>query len=195
MSREWEGETARGPEWYAVHTRARHEKRVQQELTSLSNVTSFLPVLKETHQWSDRKKQVEVPLFSCYLFIRAVYSPELRQAVLRNRGVVDLLGSSRRGLSIPEVEIESIKQLVASGMPLMPHPYLGEGQRVRIRGGALDNVEGIVVANEGRKLIVSIDMISRSVAVRLEGCAYELEPVRQAAFCRPNAAVVYGSWR
>jgi transcription antitermination factor NusG len=164
-------------------------------LDSLSNVTTFLPLLKETHQWSDRKKQVEVPLFSCYLFIRIAYSAEIRQAVLSNQGVVDFVGTGGRPLPIPESEIESVRQLVASGMPLTHHPYFAEGQRVRIRGGALDNVEGVVITNEGRKLIVSVDMISRSVSVRLEGCVYELEAV-SSAFCVPReAAYMQRAWR
>jgi hypothetical protein len=98
-------------------------------------------------------------------------------------------------LPIPDAEIDSIRQLLASGMPLMPHPYLGEGQRVRIRGGALNNIEGVVVTNENRKLIVSVDMISRSVAVRLEGCAYELEPVRRSVCIPRDTAYMQRAWR
>jgi transcription antitermination factor NusG len=164
-------------------------------LDSLANVTTFLPLLKETHQWSDRKKQVEVPLFSCYVFVRSVYSPEIRHAVLRYRGVVDFVGTGGQALPIPDSEIDSIRRLLASGMPLMPHPYLGEGQRVRIRGGALNNIEGVVITNESRKLIVSVDMISRSVAVRLEGCAYELEPVRRGACGARDTAYMERAWR
>ena len=195
MFGQWEGDTVTGAEWYAVHTRARHEKRVQQELDSLADVTTFLPLLKETHQWSDRKKQVDIPLFSCYVFIRVVYSPEVRHAVLRHRGVVDFVGTGGHALPIPDTEIDSIRQLLASGMPLAPHPYLGEGQRVRIRGGALNNIEGVVITNESRKLIVSVDMISRSVAVRLEGCAYELEPVRLGFSIPRDVANMQRTWR
>jgi len=192
---QWEGDTVTEANWYAVHTRARHEKRVQHELDSLTDVTTFLPLLKETHQWSDRKKQVDVPLFSCYVFIRAAYSPEIRQAVLRYRGVVDFVGTGGHALPIADTEIESIRQLLASGMPLMPHPYLGQGERVRIRGGALNNIEGVVITNETRKLVVSVDMISRSVAVRLEGRAYELEPVRRGVCIPRDTANMQRAWR
>lgn len=177
MLRDWECDTVREPQWFAVHTRAKHEKRVQRELESRIQLTTFLPLLTETHQWSDRKKRIEVPLFSSYLFIHAVYSPELRQSVLRSQGILRFVGIGGQGLPIPNVEVESVRQLISARMPICHYPFVKQGQRVRIRGGALDNVEGIVVMNEGRKLIVSVDMISRSVAIQLEGCAYELEPV------------------
>jgi transcription antitermination factor NusG len=164
-------------------------------LDRLAEVTTFLPLLKETHQWSDRKKQIDVPLFSCYIFIRAAYSPEIRQAVLRYRGVVDFVGTGGHALPIPDTEIDSIRQLLASGMPLMPHPYLAQGQRVRIRGGALNDIEGVVITNESRKLIVSVDMISRSVAVRLEGYTYELEPIRWGVCIPRDAANMQRAWR
>jgi transcription antitermination factor NusG len=114
---------------------------------------------------------------------------------LRYRGVVDFVGTGGHALPIPDNEIDSIRQLVASGVPLAPHPYLGEGERVRIRGGALNNVEGIVIANESRKLIVSVDMISRSVAVRLEGCAYDLEPVSRGFSIPGHKANMQRAWR
>ena len=179
MLRDWECDTVREPQWFAVHTRAKHERRVQRELESRIQLTTFLPLLTETHQWSDRRKLIEVPLFSSYLFIRAIYSPELRQSVLRSQSILGFVGIGGQGLPIPSVEIESVRQLISAMTPLCHYPFVKQGQRVRIRGGALDNVEGIVVMNEGRKLIVSVDMISRSVAIQLEGCAYELEPVEE----------------
>jgi transcription antitermination factor NusG len=164
-------------------------------LDFLPEVISFLPLLRETHQWSDRKKQVEVPLFSCYVFIRAIYSAEVRQAVLRSRSVVDFVGAAGQASPIPESEIESIRRLVASGMPFTRHPYLAQGQRVRIRGGALNNIEGIIVTNEMRRLVLSVEMISRSVAVRLEGCAYELEPVRPDSYVSRDTTYAERAWR
>jgi transcription antitermination factor NusG len=191
----WECDTVREPQWFAVHTRAKHERRVQRELESRIQLTTFLPVLAETHQWSDRKKRIEVPLFSSYLFIHAIYSPEFRQSVLRSQGILGFVGIGGQGLPIPSVEIESVRQLISAMLPVCPYPFVNQGQRVRIRGGALDNVEGIVVTNEGRKLVVSVDMISRSVAIQLEGCAYELEPVGERHFLPRPAALAEAAWR
>src|SRR5438876_9530362 len=55
--------------WYAVQTRARHEKVVSERLQE-QGLTTFLPMISEVHRWSDRRKTVELPLFSCYVFAR-----------------------------------------------------------------------------------------------------------------------------
>ncbi len=195
MFRNWDCDTGREPQWFAVHTRARHERRVQREIESRLGLTTFLPFLTETHQWSDRKKRVDVPVFSSYVFLRAVYSPELRNSLLRSQGILRFVGNGSQALPIPNIEIESIRKAISARMPVFHHPFVTHGQRVRIRGGALDSVEGIVVLNEGRKLIVSVDMISQSVAIQLEGCAYELESVGENQPPALLPAFAEAAWR
>src|ERR1700685_2329281 len=73
--------------WYAVRTRSRHEKLVARQLET-QGIESFLPLLTQTHKWSDRTKQVETPLFSGYAFLRMVHSTDDRVRVLRTQGVV-----------------------------------------------------------------------------------------------------------
>lgn len=161
--------------WYAVHTHARHEKVVAQRLQE-QGIHAFLPTVSEVRRWSDRKKLVEFPLFSCYVFAR--FSPDNRQRALvtRTDGVFQILGVRGEGTPIPEEQIESIRTLVAQGMPWSAHPFLKIGQRVRIKSGALDGVEGILVARNGENtLVVSVDVIQRSVAVKIAG--YEVEAV------------------
>src|SRR5580692_6988046 len=75
------------PEWYAVHTVARHEKRVAANFLE-KGIFTFLPLLHQIHRWSDRQSKVEVPLFSCYAFVRIVPTAENRVRVLRTPGVV-----------------------------------------------------------------------------------------------------------
>lgn len=167
------------PCWYAIHTRYQHEVAVQRQLEQ-DRIHCYLPTLDEVRQWSDRKKRVKVPLFSCFLFVRGIYSPHMHHAVIRKPGVLGFVGIGRQGTPIPDSEIESIRQLLASRIPFSPYPFVNTGQRVRIRGGALDNVEGIVVSNNGRKLIVSVETIHRSIAVQLEDGGYGVDviPVR-----------------
>jgi len=160
-------------QWYAVQTRARHEKLVGYRFQE-RGITSFLPVVTEVHRWSDRKKIVELPLFSCYIFARIVPTNVDRLRVLKVDGVLSLVGTRGEGTPIPEEQIQSVRILVEQKMQYSSHPFLKIGQRVRVRSGALDGMEGILVSRNGdRSLVVSIDAIQRSLSVRLEG--YELE--------------------
>jgi transcription antitermination factor NusG len=162
--------------WYAVRTRSRHEKIASQQLQT-RGIETFLPVITQTHKWSDRKKQVEVPLFSGYTFVRVAYtSNEQRIQVLQTHGVAGFVGTQRSGDPIPDSQIEDIRTLLSNKVALQTHSYLKIGQRVRVRGGALDGVEGILVAHSGdRSLVISLDSIQRSLSIRVEG--YDVEPV------------------
>jgi transcription termination/antitermination protein NusG len=161
-------------EWFAVQTRARHEKVIAQRLRD-KGVTSFLPLVREVHGWSDRRKTVELPLFSCYVFAKLVPVSADRLRVLQVDGVLSFVGPGL-GTPISETQIDAVRKLVEEELPFCSHPFLKIGQRVRIRSGALDGVEGILVARSGeRTLVMSIDAIQRSLAVRIEG--YDVEPV------------------
>jgi transcriptional antiterminator NusG len=161
--------------WFALHTRARHEKVVVQRLADWG-VTTFLPMVTEVRRWSDRKKTVQLPLFGCYMFARFNPTRSDRLRVLQIDGVLRLVGGRGEGAPIPDEQVEAIRTLVESELPLSSHPFLKIGQRVRIRSGALDGLEGILVSRNGdNTLIISIDAIQRSLAVRVEG--YEVEAV------------------
>jgi transcription antitermination factor NusG len=160
--------------WYGLQTRPRHEKIVAHRLAE-RGVTTFLPLVTEVHRWSDRKKSVELPLFSCYVFAKFVPNRVERLRVLRVEGVFGLVGAQGEGTPIPHSEIDAVRSLVETEIPWSSHPFLKIGQRVRIRSGALDGMEGILVSRNGdRSLIISVEAIQRSLAVRVEG--YEVEP-------------------
>lgn len=168
-------ETVATENWYGLHTHPRHEKVVAQRLEE-RGVTTFLPLVTEVHRWSDRKKFVQMPLFSCYVFAKFAPNRSERLRVLRVEGVFGLVGARGEGAEIPEEQIVAVRNVVQSQLPLSSHPFLKIGQRVRIRSGALDGMEGILVSRNGdRTLVISVDAIQRSLAVRVEG--YEVEPV------------------
>src|ERR1700690_3142756 len=148
--------------WYAVRTRSRHEKIATQQLQT-RGIETFLPVVTQTHRWSDRKKQVEVPLFSGYTFVRVAYtSNEQRIQVLQTHGVAGFVGTQRMGDPIPDSQIEDIRTLLTNKVSMKAHSFLKIGQRVRVRGGALDGVEGILVSHSGdRSLVISLASIER----------------------------------
>ncbi len=162
--------------WYALQTRARHEKSVAERLLQEQNLITFLPLVREVHRWSDRRKVVELPLFSCYVFVRLVPGSAESLRVCRTDGVFRIVGVRGQGLPIPDEQIEAVRTLVGQQLPWSVHPFLKIGQRVRIRGGSLDGVEGILLSRDGdRTLVVSVDAIQRSLAVHIEG--YDVEPI------------------
>jgi transcription antitermination factor NusG len=131
-------------------------------------------MITEVHKWSDRKKKVELPLFSCYVFARFTPNRAERLRVLRVDGVFGLVGSRGEGTPIPDAQIDAVRSLVETELPWSAHPFLKIGQRVRIRSGALDGMEGILLSRNGdQTLVISVEAIQRSLAVRVEG--YQIE--------------------
>lgn len=161
--------------WYAVQTRSRHEKVVACRLEE-QGISTFLPTVCEEHRWSDRKKIVELPLFSCYVFVKVSPTNEQRLRVCRTDGVFQIIGTRGEGTPIPPEQIEAVQALLANKLPFKAYPFLKIGQRVRIKSGALAGVEGVLVARSGeRMLVISVDVIQRSMAVRIEG--YDVEAI------------------
>ena len=159
--------------WYAVHTKPRHEKRVAAQFEE-KRVCTFLPLLRRIHRWSDRRVKVEVPMFSCYAFVRIVHTVEERLKVLRTPGVLGFVGCERQGTPIPDEQIESLRTAINQNIPCFPHPFISSGSRVRIRGGSLDGMEGILVSQAGEmSLVVSVELLRRSISIRVEG--YDIE--------------------
>jgi transcription antitermination factor NusG len=161
--------------WFAVQTRPRYEKKVGCEFESKA-IETFLPLLSAKHQWSDRKQTVSSPLFPGYTFVRIPPTPEARISVLRTLGVINFVGARGIGTPIPDHEIEAIQTVLTQKIPFSLHPYMRVGQVVRIRGGgALDGICGVLTKINGdQSLVISVDLIQRSIAMRVTG--YDIEP-------------------
>lgn len=160
--------------WYAVQTRARHEKVVAERLEQ-QGISTFLPLVSEVRRWSDRRKRVQLPLFNCYVFAKVASINEHRHQVCRTHGVFGIVGP-HGGVPVPEEQIESVRTLLTQQVPWSMHPFLKIGQRIRVRGGSMNGVEGVLLSRNGdRTLIISVDAIQRSLAVRIEG--YDVEPL------------------
>lgn len=159
--------------WYAVSTRSRHEKAAAAMLKGFG-IQHYLPLMKEVRRWSDRKHTVESPLFSGYLFVHISNSPESRLRVLKVPGIAGLVGNKNGPVPIPEREIENVRAVLSQGIEFFPYPYLTMGDRVRIVHGALAGVEGAFVrCGADAKLVISIEMIQRSVAITIDSCDVE----------------------
>ncbi len=161
--------------WYAVQTRPRHEKAVSSRLNAaLGNC--YLPLLDEVHYWSDRRKVVQVPLFPCYVFVHMEFSSQTYRSVQQTPNVLRLLGTKPDECGISEDEIANIRTVLTERISFSPYPFIRIGQRVRIRGGCLDGVTGILVANQSdQSLVISVELIQRSVAIKVQG--FDIEPV------------------
>ena len=160
--------------WYVVQTRYRFESKVASQLQG-KGVETFLPLLTETHRWSDRQKIISLPLFSGYVFVRLQPSAPWRTRVLRTEGVMGFVQVHGDASPIPARQIDDLRRLLTQRLPCALHAFLRVGQRVRIRGGCLDGLEGILAQSTRKTLVISMECIQRSVAVTIEG--YELEPV------------------
>jgi transcription antitermination factor NusG len=162
--------------WFAVYTRSNFEKKVAFQLQE-KYIQVFLPLLSRKHKWSDRQRLIDEPLFRGYVFVRIPMTQEVRVAVLSTMGVIRFVGAGSLGTPIPSSEIHALRTMLAERIPLQLRSYLEIGQRVRIRGGCLDGIEGILTAVNGdESLVVSVQSIQKSVAMRISGFA--IEPVR-----------------
>ena len=170
--------------WFALQVRTRHEAGVADYLQG-KGYEYFLPMYKARRRWSDRTKQVNVPLFPGYLFCR--FDPQNRLPILKTPGVTQIVGYNRVPVAVDENEINAIRTLVDSGLPNQPCAFLELGNRVRIEAGALRGLEGILLEVKGkRKLVLSITLLQRSVAVEIDSESVSVVPTpRQSASHNP----------
>ncbi len=152
-------------QWFAVWTRSRQEKVAAAMIESLG-VANYLPFKTESRQWSDRTQKVTLPLFSGYLFVRMNLLDGSKLRILKVPGVAGLVGNSSGPLPVPDHQIEAVRAVVAQGMECTVHSLLEEGDLVRVVRGPLVGVEGRLVRfNSESRLVISIEMIHRSLAV------------------------------
>ena len=154
------------PRWYALYTRHQHEKAVANTL-SAKGFQTFLPLYTVRHQWKDRRKQLTLPLFPCYVFVHTSLSN--RVEISRTPGVYQLVGFSGMPAPIAVEEIAAVQRAIDGSLEVEPHPFLQCGERVRVKSGALAGYEGILVRQKNLcQLVLSIQILSRSVAVEME---------------------------
>jgi transcription antitermination factor NusG len=166
-------ETIFHPHWYAAYTRANHERRVAQELAE-RGVEHFLPQYQSRRKWKDREVELVLPLFPGYVFVRMALERKLR--VLQVPGVACLVSFAGKPAVVPAEEFARIQELLNRKVLATPHPYLNVGRRARVLDGPFAGLEGIVVRrNKRNRLVISLDLIARSIAVELGEA--NLEPV------------------
>jgi transcription antitermination factor NusG len=127
----------------------------------------FLPLIARRSRWKDRTVQVQWPLFPGYCFARFSWLDRLR--VLTAHGVVEVLGANGRAIPVPDVEIEAVRRLVTSILPVDPHPALEPGMAVEIRRGPLRGIRGTLIRKAGKaRLVVSVNLIRQGASVQID---------------------------
>lgn len=162
----------RAEHWYAAYTSANHEKKSAVEI-SRRGVESFLPVYRAVRRWSDRRVELDMPLFPGYVFVRLALQDRL--CVLQVPGVAKLVGFGSQPTAIPDDQINILRSGLSQRLHAQPHPYLTAGRRVRVSSGPFQGLEGIIVRRNNRnRLVISLELIQRSVAVEVNGSELEL---------------------
>jgi transcription antitermination factor NusG len=152
--------------WFAILVRTGREKTANLLLEN-AGYECFLPISKDMRRWSDRMKEVEVPLFPGYFFCRM--NPHNRLPVLMTPGVIQIVGAGKTPIPVREEEIAAIQCVEKSGLSTMPWPYLQVGHVARIEDGPLRGMSGIVIKiKSGLKLVLSVNLLQRSVAVEID---------------------------
>ena len=152
--------------WHALYTRHQHEGSVAQALSS-KGFEIFLPRYRTVRRWKDRQKELMLPLFPNYVFIRGGLDRML--SIMVTPGVHSLVSWSARPAEIPSQDIEAVRRLLESHLPVEPHPYLKCGDHVRIKSGPLEGIEGILLRKtRGFRLVLSVEMLSQSAAVEVD---------------------------
>jgi transcription antitermination factor NusG len=159
-------------DWYAVYTRSRHEKRIQEQCEQRS-IEAFLPLYETIHRWKDRRMKVHLPLFPGYIFVRILLQQRL--SVLQIPGAVSLVGFGGSPTALPKEEIEALQKGLSSKVRAAPHPYLTIGRRVSIAGGPLAGLRGVLLRRKGKcRMVLSIDLLRRSIVVDVDRDDLEL---------------------
>jgi len=174
----------RRDEWHAIYTRHQHEKPVAQSLAG-NGIEVFLPTYTTIRQWSDRKKQVSLPLFPCYVFVRGAV--ERRFRIITTPGVHSIVMFAGRPAVISDLEVDAIRRAVESKLGIEPHPFLQCGDWVRVTSGPLTDVEGLLVRKKSSyRLVLSAQLLGKSMAVEID--AFSVKPLPRRSTALPSSA-------
>lgn len=154
------------PRWFAVYTAPRHERRVNELITS-RNIESFLPLYRTTRHWKKRAPiTLDLPLFPSYLFVRVAH--DFRGRVLSTPGVLAFVGNGHQSVPVPDHEIDALRRGIEE-YRAEPHPYLAIGEKVQVKAGPLGGFTGTLVRYKtGARVVITIEAIMQGIAVEID---------------------------
>lgn len=161
-------------EWYAVRTKSRHEKKVDERLKE-KLFTVFWPKIEVWSRRKDRKKKILASLFPGYLFVKCDLTSEIWLDIIKTHGVAGMVSLVNEPTPIPESQIESVKKILDSKVAVKLHPFINVGDRVIVVEGPLEGAVGFYIQPnyDKGKLVVSLELLNRSIEVEVEGSAVE----------------------
>ncbi len=163
--------------WYVIYVKARHEKRAYASLTE-RGIEAYLPMREEVHQWSDRKKRVTVPLFSCYVFVRTV--PREFQKVYLTEGFVRFVSANGMPSVVRDDELEKVRRLTEeypADIEVLEGDYAG--REAEIASGPLAGLRGkIVELVDGKRFVVMIEGLNKLLRVKVPAGAVKIREIR-----------------
>ncbi|MCU1335363.1 MAG: transcriptional activator RfaH [Bryobacterales bacterium] len=158
--------TSEQARWYALTVQYQHERQTEKALQS-KGLETLVPLYRSRRQWSDRVKDVDLPLFAGYVLCHFDLSERIR--VLDTPGVAKIVGFGGTMTALDDLEIAGIQQLLALNLPLAPWPYLKAGDRVRVEHGPMRGLEGTLLrTKDALRLVVGVELLQRSIAVELD---------------------------
>jgi len=175
-------------QWFALWTHSHCEQLVLDQLTA-KGFEVFLPTIQEWSRRAGTRRLIPRPMFPSYLFVHHAIEKQSYIEVMKTKGVVRILGERWDRLApIADAEIDAIARVVQTRLPVLPYPYLRDGQRVRIADGPLAGVEGILVRGRPKHglLVLSVDLLNRSVAVEVR--CEDVEPI-EGAYVRAGVSL------
>ena len=153
------------PRWFAIYTKYKREKIVHRELNA-KGIESYLPLQTVIRNYTRKRKKLELPLISCYLFVKITKSEYV--PVLETDDVVKFVRFSKNMISVKEEEIQLLKQIVGEGIPISAEKYtLREGDIVEVISGNLTGLKGVLVEEHGEKEMI-VDLESMNYSLRLQ---------------------------
>lgn len=162
-------------DWHALYTRHQHEKSVASYLEQIG-IQVFLPLSREVHRWSDRRKEIVRPLFPCYVFFSG--GLERRIQIVNTPGVCSLVVSGGKIAVIPAAELDAIRRAVIGALRVEPHPFVYSGDRIRVHSGPLAGLEGIVArVKDSTRIVLSVQTLCRSIAIEVDETVIERLPL------------------
>jgi transcription elongation factor/antiterminator RfaH len=154
--------------WYAIYTKPRHEKKVNDLLVEKKQEV-YLPLVTRVRIWKDRKKKVDMPLFSSYLFVRFDYKN--RFDILGTSGIVKIVNFSGTPAVVPDWQIDALRKMLEHPETIRLENYMRPGGQVEVTDGPFKGMRGTIKMIKGEtRLVITIDGIMQSVSVEIEAC-------------------------
>ena len=169
--------------WYAIRIKSKFENLVATSLRG-KGYEEFLPLYRSRRQWSDRVREIALPLFPGYIFCRFDVRDRLLP-ILTTPGVIGIVGAGKVPIPVDDEELAGIRAVLDSGLAAQPCPYLKVGVGVDIERGPLAGISGIITNTDKKySLTISVTLLQRSVAVEIDrDCIRPIEmPQPQVAF-------------